>query len=114
MSDSGNDMDEASVAAAIWALKSDLDKRHSENAKAGAAHTRSMEELNAKVDKVLGGFPKGDPTKHREYHESIIRRNEARARLYEAVLAELMTKGVWAAILLVCSAVWFFVWHHKP
>jgi hypothetical protein len=113
MSESGNDIDEASVAAAIWALKKDLDERHGENTNVGKAHRRSIEELSEKVDQVLDGFPKGDPGSHRRYHESIINRNEARAELYKTVRAELITKGMWAAIVLVCSAVWYFARQQK-
>jgi hypothetical protein len=102
------------VAEALWALKKDLDLRHGENVERSVDHERSMRELNEKVDQVLAGFPDGDPDGHRRFHESIIARNESRARMYEAVRDELVTKGLWAAIGLVCVALWYFIWNHKP
>jgi hypothetical protein len=111
LSDPKND---DAVAKAIWALKHDLDRRHDENVARSQGHDISMQELNEKVDRVLAGFPGGDPDGHRRFHEAVIAKNEARARLYEAVRAELVSKGLWAAIALVAGSIWYFVWNHKP
>ncbi|GAB7128024.1 hypothetical protein JCM19000A_25310 [Silvimonas sp. JCM 19000] len=65
----------------------------------------SLEELKAKVDEIRSGFPSGDPSGHREYHDALIRREEEQHKLYLEVRAHVAKGTVWA--VLVGLAVWF-------
>lgn len=80
------------LTAVVLSLKSDLDRRHEEN-------TVTLESVSAKVDSVLAGFPEGDPAGHRKFHEALIKRAEARARMYQEITGDIITKGLWLALL---------------
>jgi hypothetical protein len=94
------------VAAAIWALKEDLDLRHDENVGRSTDIKQQIRELSEKVDDISKGFADDDPVGHRKYHESLIKKNEQRAELYQAIRAELLSKGIWAAIGFAAIALW--------
>lgn len=82
------------VLDAINDLKSNLDKRHTES----AGH---MESLEVKVDKVLAGFPDGDPASHREFHEALIDKAKARKKFWTDLQSELIRKGIWSMLILL-------------
>jgi hypothetical protein len=94
------------VAAAIWALKKDFDERHEENVGRNDGINEQLRVLSDKVDDLSKGFPNNDPDGHRRAHESLIKKNEQRAELYQAIRAELLSNGIWAALGFVALAVW--------
>lgn len=97
------------VVAAILSLKEDLDQRHGENITAQAVTEKKIVEAIRGIDELRKAFPDGDADGHRRYHESIIRKNEAREKFYDDLRAELAKKGLWALIAMVGVALWAFV-----
>lgn len=90
--------DNSELARAVWALKSDLDARHIESADRQSDTDRKISEINNRLEDVLtSAFPEGDADSHRLYHESLIKRNEAREQLWKEVRARLITHGLLAA-----------------
>jgi hypothetical protein len=90
--------DNTELAKAVWALKADLDARHIENTDRQSDADRKISEISERLQKVLtSAFPEGDADSHRLYHESLIKRNEAREKLWKEVLAKLITHGLLAA-----------------
>lgn len=103
----GNDL--GAVVVALDALRDEIGQRHTEN-------TSTLEMLEKKVDLAIQGvddlhkaFPGGDWEGHRRYHETLIAKAEARARLYEKLLEELTKKGLLALFALVAVAVWQYI-----
>lgn len=90
--------DTTDLAKAVWAMKADLDRRHDASAGRQTATDQKIEEMSERLQKVLtSAFPDGDADSHRLYHESLIKRNEARERLWNDVRAKLITHGLLAA-----------------
>lgn len=96
------------VAAAILAIKDDLDQRHSENITRAEVTDKKVDEAIRRIDDLHKAFPGGDWEGHRRYHEAMIDRIEKRAKLYDALLEELTKKGMWALIVFVGAAIWFY------
>jgi hypothetical protein len=96
------------VVAAILSLKEDLDQRHGENITAQAVTEKKIVEAIRGIDELRKAFPDGDADGHRRYHESIIRKNEAREQFYQDLRAELAKKGLWALAALLGLALWQF------
>lgn len=96
------------VAKALDALRDEIGLRHVENTSSLEVIEKEIQVLTERVDDLTKGFPNGDPDGHRLYHEATIKRIEARARFYEDLRAELAKKGIWALIVLVGTAIWFF------
>lgn len=63
-------------------------------------HFIRLEEL------IRDGFPDGDPSKHREVHQGYIDKAKARSDMWQAVLKQVVTGSVWAAILAIASGLW--------
>lgn len=64
-----------------------------------------LEELHAKLDNILAGFPKEDPVGHRLYHEEVIESIRARKDFWRKLTFELTKWGLigfvaWAALSL--------------
>lgn len=97
------------IAAAILSIKDDLDQRHSENITRAEVTDRKVDEAIRRIDDLHKAFPGGDWEGHRRYHEAMIERIEKRAKLYDAMLEELTKKGMWALILFVGTALWFYI-----
>lgn len=57
-------------------------------------------------DLIKSGFPGGDPAKHREVHEALIRDAEDRRTLWKAVREKTITGGVYSAVIFIALAVW--------
>lgn len=96
------------VAAAILAIKDDLDQRHSENITRAEVTDKKVDEAIRRIDDLHKAFPGGDWEGHRRYHEAMIKRVEARSKLYEDLRSELAKKGLWALILTLGAAIWFY------
>lgn len=76
------------------------DAKHAENR---AQMLAFDQELKAVAAAVHAAFPDGDADGHRRYHEALIRKAEARARLYERLLSALIEKGMWALLVLLLT-----------
>jgi hypothetical protein len=102
--------DNSDLAKAIWALKADLDSRHTENADRQTDTDRKINEISDRLQKVLtSAFPAGDADSHRLYHESLIARNLAREQLWKEVRAKLITHGLLTAGGFLALAVLLYV-----
>ena len=97
------------VASALNGLRDEIGQRHTENTSSLQVLEKDLKVVIERVDDLAKGFPKGDWEGHRQYHESIIRKMEARTRLYEELRAELARKGLWALIVAIGTACWYFV-----
>lgn len=97
------------VVAAILAIKDDLDQRHSENITRAEVTDKKVDEAIRRIDDLHKAFPGGDWEGHRRYHEAMIERIEKRSKLYDAMLTELTTKGMWALIVFLGGAVLFYI-----
>lgn len=84
------------ILDAIKSVQQSLDVRHSEN-------TGHLAALEKKVDKVLAGFPDGDPLSHRKFHEALIDKAKAREKFWNDLRAKLIERGIWATLLLLGS-----------
>jgi len=97
------------IVAAIQSIKVDLDQRHEENATQAKITEYKVDAAIRGIDELRTAFPEGDLNAHRREHEAVIHRTEARARLYEALLTEVTTKGLWALLVFVGAAVVYYV-----
>jgi hypothetical protein len=93
------------IAEAILAIKADLDQRHGENVTRAQINEKLLNDLIGRVDGLYHAFPDEDPGGHRRYHDAMIQRAESRSRLYEKLLGELVTKGMWAFLIALGGAV---------
>jgi hypothetical protein len=96
------------IAAAIHALSADMDQRHSENVTQQLVTDRKVDEVIRRVDDLHKAFPGGDWDGHRRYHEAMIERYLAKTRFYEELRVDLAQKGVWALIVGLATAVWYY------
>lgn len=97
------------IAEAILAIKADLDQRHGENVTRAEINEKLLGDLIRRVDGLYHAFPDEDPDGHRRYHDAMVKRIEARTKLYEDLRTELAKKGIWAVLILLATAVWFFI-----
>jgi hypothetical protein len=97
------------IAAAILSIKDDLDQRHSENITRAEVTDRKVDEAIRRIDDLHKAFPGGDWEGHRRYHEVLIERIEKRTKLYDAMLEELTKKGMWALIIFIGAAVFYYI-----
>lgn len=98
-----------SVVEAIDALRGEIGARHAENTSTLEVVEVKVNVLIERVDDLARGFPNDDPDGHRRAHEALIRKAEARARLYEKLLEELAKKGLWALLVLFGIALWQYI-----
>jgi hypothetical protein len=101
--------DQTAVVTAIQGLKDDLDARHGENVTRHAITDLKVDEAIRRIDDLHKGFPAGDWDGHRRYHEAIIKQAEDRAKFYQELCVELATKGLWAVLALLATAVGFYI-----
>lgn len=97
------------VVAAVDSLRDEIGERHVENTSNLEVMQRELKVAIDRIDDLAKGFPDGDPDGHRRAHEALIRKAEARARLYEKLLEELASKGLWAFIVALGGILWFFI-----
>ena len=73
--------------------------------------------LNAHVaeeeQRLTAAFPQGDVERHRKYHDLLIRREERRERIAEAVIEKSLAALFWMAIVFACGGLVHAVWHDK-
>lgn len=100
------------VADALDLLRDEIGQRHTENTSSLEIVEKDLKVLIDRVDDLSKGFPGGDWEGHRRYHEAVIKRMEARTDLYRELRSELAKKGLWALIVMVCTAFWFYFKSH--
>lgn len=96
------------TAAAIRELIETLNTRHGENINRLDVTDKKVDEAIRRIDALHEAFPDADTVGHRMYHESLIKRIEARSKLYEDLRSDLAKKGLWALILTLGAAIWFY------
>lgn len=97
------------VVASIDSMRDEIGKRHVENTSSIETVEKKVNVLFERVDDLVKGFPEGDWDGHRRYHEAVILKIESRAKFYDDLRAELAKKGLWALIIGVATAVWFYL-----
>jgi hypothetical protein len=97
------------IVAAILGIKRDLDERHDQNITQARITDTKVDAAIRGIDELRAAFPDGDLGKHARYHEAIIQRAEAKARLYEACVTEITTKGLWALLVFLGAAVIYYI-----
>ncbi|AET91088.1 hypothetical protein BYI23_B004810 [Burkholderia sp. YI23] len=97
------------MAKALDSLRDEIGTRHVENTSSLEVVQRELKIVIERVDDLAKGFPGGDWEGHRLYHEAVIKKMEARAKLYEDLRADLAKKGLWAVIVAIGAAIWFYV-----
>lgn len=97
------------IADALRELTVTLNQRHGENITSIGATEAKVDEAIRRIDDLHKAFPNGDWEAHRDYHAALIKRIELRNKLYEAALDELVRKGPWALILMLGSALVFYI-----
>jgi hypothetical protein len=100
------------VADALDRLRDEMGLRHTENSSSLEVIEKELMVLTERMDDLSKGFPGGDWEGHRRYHEAVIKRMEARTDLYRELQSELAKKGLWALIVMACTAVWFYFKSH--
>jgi hemerythrin len=60
----------------------------------------------------LKAFPNEDPRAHRDAHDAWISESQERARMYREVKTKIVTGGVWAVFVAVCTACWVYFKDH--
>lgn len=96
------------VADALDRLRDEMGLRHTENTSSLEVLEKDVKVLIDRVDDLSKGFPGGDWEGHRRYHEAVIKRMEARTDLYRELRSEVAKKGLWALIVMGCTAFWFY------
>lgn len=69
-----------------------------------------LDEILAEVRKIHGAFPRDnngdtDFDGHRQYHEAMIRAAEAQAAFWNELKLDVVKKGVWGAVVILCGLV---------
>lgn len=82
------------------------DAKHAENAARMEAMDREIKTVAATM---RAAYPDGDADGHRRYHEALIRKAEMRARFWETLLTELVSKGLWALVIFLAAATFYMV-----
>lgn len=99
----------AAVALALEQLRIDIGQRHVENTSSLEVVEGKVNVLIERVDDLAKGFPDSDPDGHRRLHEAHARKEEARARFYEDLRGKLIERGLWALIVTLGTALYFYV-----
>ncbi|MFJ9533326.1 hypothetical protein [Herbaspirillum sp. NPDC101396] len=51
----------------------------------------------------------GDAEAHRKYHEALIHKAEERTRFYAELRVKLAEKGIWAVVVFVSAALFWYI-----
>jgi hypothetical protein len=97
------------IADALDRLRDEIGQRHTENTSTLEVVEDKLNVLFDRVDDLAKGFPDGDWEGHRRYHEAVIKKMEARTKFYDDLRGDLAKKGLWAVILTMAAAIWFFL-----
>lgn len=71
---------------------------------------QTMSEILTEVKKIHGAFPRDESGEtdfdgHRQYHEAMIRAAEAQAAFWNELKLDVVKKGVWGAVVILCGLV---------
>lgn len=66
-------------------------------------------ERDEKMAQVINAFPSGDIDGHRAYHETMIEMLQEKRRLRMAIVEKTISGLLWAAIVVVLSALWLYI-----
>ncbi len=97
------------VVEAIRSLIEVLNERHGENISRLDVTDRKIEEVIRRVDSLHDAFPNGDIVRHHDYHESLIKKNDASTEFYQKLRIELASKGLWALIGILFLALGSYI-----
>lgn len=75
----------------------------------GILHSENTDHLQRLEEMIKEGFPDGDAEAHRKYHEALIRKAEERTRFYAELRVKLAEKGIWAVIVFVGAALYWYI-----
>lgn len=64
------------------------------------------EKLDTMAKTLVGAFPGGDGESHRRYHELVIKREERKEKLHQAIIEKTLTSLIWALLVSLALAVW--------
>lgn len=84
------------VMQAIAFLQASSDTRHAENVK-------NIQDLKTQMERILSGFPDGDPEGHCSYHQVIIDEALQRKKLWYEIRAHILKGG---ALALIGGVLW--------
>ena len=62
--------------------------------------------MQARQDRIIAGFPGGDPESHRRYHETVIEWRELRNKMVREALIHAAKVGGLAGACWIAYAVW--------
>jgi len=65
--------------------------------------------IETKTTVMLNAFPGGDTDSHRRFHESLIRKAEERTKFWAELRVKLAEKGIWAVVMFLCAALYWYV-----
>ena len=94
------------LVAAVRSLDARLGREHAENRTDTADFKREVRE---KLDELRSAFPDEDPEGHRRFHDALIAESEARKAFWSDLRARLLEKGIWAVVVFLATAAWFYL-----
>jgi hypothetical protein len=98
------------LIAAIARLDTRLGREHAENRTDNADFKR---EVRDKLDELRKAFPGDDPEGHRRFHDALIAESGARKAFWSDLRGRLLEKGIWAVLVFVAGALWFYFKEHQ-
>ncbi len=101
-----NPTDAGKVLEAIKNLDSRLGREHAENRTDTAEFKR---EVMQQLGELRSAFPGDDPEGHRRFHDMLIAESAARKAFWSDLRGRLLEKGIWAVLVFVAGAVWFYL-----
>lgn len=97
------------LIASIARLDTRLGREHAENRTDNADFKR---EVRDKLDELRSAFPGDDPEGHRRFHEMLIAESAARKAFWSDLRGRLVEKGIWAVVVFLAGAAWFYFKEH--
>lgn len=71
-----------------------------------------LKDQSGKLDTLIGAFPDGDTSGHRRYHELVIKREERKERLHQAIIEKSVASLAWALLVTLAYSVWGYIKDH--
>lgn len=98
------------LIAKVTRLDARLGVEHAENRSDTADFKR---EVRDKLDDLRRAFPGDDPEGHRRFHEALIAESAARKAFWSDLRGRLVEKGIWAVVVFLAGAAWFYFKEHR-
>lgn len=99
------------ILAGLAKLDGRLQREHAENRNDAAAFKREVRE---KLDELTRAFPDENPEGHRKFHDALIAESEAKKEFWIDLRGRLVEKGIWAVVVFLTGAVWFYLKKGAP